>query len=219
MRDKSYRSIAHSRIELITIPHSNTGSSKERMKSLNSILLSACLLVTAADLCAATPDRTILGVRLGARFVLPPCAPAEVTIASRLCFNAAMIDRKPWGAEQYFVSIPTDRMPPYARGELTVHVVEGQVESVIIGTWGIQGQGAALADLKKQYGEPTRSRQQLKHRLRSRFPSEFAEWDLGDMSVKLEGTTGSIDWGRIEMATSRYRKLIADYEARTPAAK
>ncbi len=183
------------------------------MISPNRILACACLLLAAVQAQAGGSGLTVLGIPLGARFVLPPCAPSEVTVSSRLCFNAAMVDRKPWGVEQYYVSVPAAGTPHYVRGEVTVQVVEGTVGSITIGTWGIEGQGPALADLKKQYGPPARAWHEMKHRRHSRFPSEFAEWNLGDVSVKLDGTAGSIDWGRIEFTTRRYRDLIATHEA------
>jgi hypothetical protein len=88
---------------------------------------------------------------------------------------------------------------------------------VQVGTWGIQAQGIALEALTKKYGAPARARQEKQNALRSRFPTQFAEWEFGDFSVKLDGTTGSIDWGRIEASTHRYRKLLGDYEKRQPA--
>jgi hypothetical protein len=92
--------------------------------------------------------------------------------------------------------------------------VKGIVESVQIGTWGIQGQEGVLAALVSQYGKPTRSREQ-KQPL-SRIPAQFADWDLSDVSVKLHGSTGSIDWGLIDVSTLRYRKLVSDHEQRQP---
>lgn len=188
------------------------------MTSPTTFLACVCLLLAAGPAHAAGPDVNVLGIPLGARFVLPACSPSEVTVASRLCFNAAMVDRKPWG-EEYYVSVPAAGTPPYVRGEVTVQVVEGTVASIAVGTWGIEGQSAALADLKRKYGPPARARQEQKHRRRSRFPSEFAEWDLGDVQVKLDGTAGSIDWGRIEFTTRRYRELAASREAGTPRRK
>jgi len=183
-----------------------------RMKTLRLTLLHACLLLSAGSAIAATPERVVLGVTLNAPFALPACALREVTIASRICFNPAMINRKDWGAEEYFVSIPVRGTPPFVRGEIGVYVVGGIVEAVKIGTWGIQGQAGALADLKKTYGEPTRAWQEHRHRQRSRFPSLFAEWDISDVWVRLDGTTATIDWGSIEIQTRRYQKRIAAFE-------
>lgn len=92
-------------------------------------------------------------------------------------------------------------------------MIGGIVESIQIGTWGIQAQGAALEALTRKYGKPARARTQKLNALRSRFPTQYAEWDLEDFSVKLDGTTGSIDWGRIELTTYRYQKRVKDYEA------
>jgi len=183
-----------------------------RMKLPRVIRLCACLLLSAGGAHAAQPERTVLGVTLNTRFALPACAATEVTISSRICFNPAMINRKDWGAEEYFVSIPIKGTPAFVRGEINVYVLDGIISAVKIGTWGIQGQYGALDYLKKQYGEPTRARKEKPRGIRARFPSEFAEWDLKDVSVRLQGTTGSVDWGQIEVLTPVYQKRVADFE-------
>jgi hypothetical protein len=172
-----------------------------------------CLLMPMTMVLSAPPDKRILGIELGAPFSVPACSAREVSISTRICFNAGMIDRKPWGAQDYYVSIPSAGTPPYVRGELRVSVVRGIVESIQVGTWGIQAQGGALAALTKTYGEPARSRKEMHHALRSRFPTQYAEWDFDDFTVKLDGTTGSIDWGRIEMTMRRYQSLMRDHGA------
>jgi hypothetical protein len=188
------------------------------MKSLRLfVLLSGCLLMLAAIAPASAQDKSILGVELGARFLVPACNPGETAFPSRICFDGSLTSRKAWGADEYYVFIPSAGTPPYVRGELKVFVVGGSVESVQVGTWGIQAQGIALEALTKKYGAPARARQEKQNALRSRFPTQFAEWEFGDFSVKLDGTTGSIDWGRIEASTHRYRKLLGDYEKRQPA--
>jgi len=35
---------------------------------------------------------------------------------------------------------------------------------------------------------------------------------LADFAVKLDGSTGSIDWGLIEVSTYRYQTLVKNYE-------
>jgi hypothetical protein len=186
------------------------------MKSLpRFVLLCGCLLATIAP--ASAQDKLMLGVELDARFVVPACNPGETAFPSRICFDGSLTSRRPWGAEEYYVFIPGAGTPPYVRGELKVFVVGGSVESVQVGTWGIQAQGIALEALTKKYGAPTRARQEKQNALRSRFPVQFAEWEFRDFSIRLDGTTGSIDWGRIEASTQRYRKLVGDYEKRQPA--
>lgn len=168
----------------------------------------ACLLTPIKTVMSAPPDKAVLGIELGAPFAVPACSAREVSVSGRICFNADAIDRKAWGADEYYVSIPSAGTPPYVRGELRVSVVKGVVESIQVGTWGIQAQGGALAALTKKYGDPTRTRKQMHNALRSRFPTQYAEWDFDDFAVKLDGTTGSIDWGRIEVTTRRYQNLV-----------
>jgi len=163
----------------------------------------------------ATPDRTVLGIELGSRFLLPECA-GSGAFTSRLCINGGLTKRKPWGADEYYVSLPRSGVPPYVRGELKVATIQGIVESVQVGTWGLQSQSGALAALTRQYGKPTRTALKKKS-ANSRFAAQIAEWDLEDLSIKLDGSTGSIDWGLIEVSTPRYQKLVRDYEKRHPA--
>jgi hypothetical protein len=177
------------------------------------ILLAGCILLSATATLAAAQGRSVLGIELGSRFLLPECGGGG-TATSRACINSDPVVRKPWGAEEYHVALPIAGTPSYVRGELKVVTVKGVVESVQIGTWGIQGQGVVMSALTSQYGKPTRARQQ-KHPL-SREPTQFADWDLADVSVKLLGSTGSIDWGLIEVSTHRYRKLVSEHEPRQP---
>ncbi len=172
------------------------------------------LPVTAAF--AAAPDRTVMGIELGSRLLLPECGAGSGAFTSRLCINSGLTNRKAWGADEYYVALPRSGVPPYVRGELKVATVQGIVESVQVGTWGLQAQSGALAALTSQYGKPTRTAQKKKH-ANWRFTAQVAEWELADFSVKFDGNTGSIDWGLIEVSTQRYQKLVKDYEKRQPA--
>jgi hypothetical protein len=184
--------------------------------SVRFFLLTIGLLAQVVTLPANAQDKKVLGIELETRFLVPACNPGETAFPSRPCLNDAATTRKAWGADEYFVFLPNAGTPPYVRGEIRVAVVNGIVEAVQIGTWGIQAQGIALESLTKKYGAPTRARQEKQNTLRSRFPLQFAEWDFRDFSVKFDGTTGSIDWGRIEVSTHRYRKLVGDYEKQQP---
>lgn len=161
-------------------------------------------------------DKRVLGIELGTRFLVPACGAGGGAFTARACFNETSSSRKAWGAYEYHVMLPSTGTPPYVRGELRVFTVNGLVESVQIGTWGIEAQYGALDSLRRKYGEPARLRQEKKKGLRSRFPTQYAEWDFSDFSVKFDGTTGSIDWGRIEVSTHRYRKLLDEFEKRAP---
>lgn len=179
-------------------------------------LLIGCLMLPVATAAAAAPDKTVMGVDLGSRLALPECGTGGGTFTSKLCIKGDMTRRNAWGADEIYVALPRSGVPSYVRGELKVITLQGIVESVQVGTWGLQSQSGALAALTKQYGQPTRTRQ-LKKAANSRFAPRFDEWDLPDFSVKLDGSTGSIDWGLIEVSTHRYRKLVQDYEKRQPA--
>ncbi len=180
------------------------------------ILLAGCLVLPVTTASAAAPGRTVMGIELGSRLHLPECGAGSGTFTSRLCINGGLTNRKAWGADEYYVALPRSGTPAYVRGELKVTTVQGIVESVQVGTWGLQAQSGALTALTSEYGKPTRTRQ-LKKKPNSRFAPQFDEWDLEDVTVKLDGSTGSIDWGLIEVSTHRYRKLVQDYEKRQPA--
>lgn len=186
------------------------------MRSCRRFLLLACLLLSATNASAAATGKSVMGIELETRFALPECGAGSGTLTSRLCVNGGVNNRKPWGAEEYYVALPRSGVPPYVRGELKVITVQGIVESVQVGTWGLASQSGALAALTTQYGKPTRTRQ-LKKAANSRFAPQIDEWDLADFSVRLDGSTGSIDWGLIEVTTHRYQKLVKDYEKRQPA--
>ena len=175
------------------------------------ILLIVCLMLPLPTAFAAAQDKTVMGIELGSRFLLPDCGAGSGTFTSRLCINGSLTNRKPSGGDEYYVALPRSGVPPYVRGELKVITVQGIVESVQVGTWGLQAQSGALAALTSQYGKPTRTKE-LKKAANSRFAARFDEWDLADFSVKLDGSTGSIDWGLIEVSTYRYQKLVKDYE-------
>jgi len=178
------------------------------MRFTGRFLLLGYLL--AVSFSAAAQGKGILGIELGSRFLLPECGAGGGAVTSRACVSPDPVVRKPWGADEYRVALPISGTPSYVRGEIRVTTVQGIVESVQVGTWGIQSQDGVLSALTNQYGKPTRIREQ-KHPL-SRTPARFAEWELADFSVKLEGSTGSIDWGSIEVASRRYLKLVTDYE-------
>jgi hypothetical protein len=181
--------------------------------AINS-LLAGCMLLSVTMASAVAQGKRVLGVELGSRLVLPKCGGGGA-LTSQPCINNDPIEHTAWGADAYHVALPISGAPSYVRGELKVVTFEGIVESVQIGTWGIQSQTGVLAALTSQYGKPARTRQQ-KHPL-SREPAQFAEWDLADFSVTLRGTTGSIDWGLIDVSTHRYQKLVKDYVQRQPA--
>lgn len=186
------------------------------MRSHLHLLFVGCLILSVTAASAPAPDKAVMGIELGSRFLLPECGGGSGTFASQFCINKSLTNRKAWGADEYYVSLPRSGVPPYVRGELKVHTVQGIVESVQVGTWGLQSQSGALSALTSQYGKPIRTSEKKKM-ANSRFAAQFAEWDLAEFTVKFEGSSGSIDWGLIDASTHRYQKLVKDYEKRQPA--
>jgi hypothetical protein len=178
------------------------------MKTLRHLLITALLL--PAITCAADPAKTMFDVELGTRFQYPACARGEDTMTKRHCYAEALTAKTTWGTEQYHLFYPHTSSTPWARGEMMVEVAKGIIVAIHVNTWGIQGQGTALETLTKKYGPPARSRSETIKGHRSRYPSKFAEWDMKDFSVKLDGTTSTIDWGRITLASTAYQKIRKD---------
>jgi hypothetical protein len=186
------------------------------MISHRCILFAGWWLMSALAAPAPAQDKTVLGLEIGAQFRVPACGPGDGIFPSRHCFRGAPIHHKAWGANEYQVTLPRAGTPGYVRGDIKVFVIAGLVESVQIGTWGIEAQPGALTLLTRKYGEPTRATQKKLKGMRSRFPTHYVEWEFSDFSVKYDGTTGSIDWGRIVVSTHRYRKLLEAHEKRPP---
>ena len=179
--------------------------------------VAATLLAVAAGVLAgpvAARDKTVLGLEIGAQFRVPACESGDGAFPARACYRGAPKHHKASEANEYQVTLPSAGTPAYVRGDIKVFVIAGRVESVQIGTWGIEAQPGALTTLTQKYGEPTRATHEKVKGLRSRFPTQYIEWEFADFSVKYDGTTGSIDWGRIVVSTQRYRKLLDAREKR-----
>jgi hypothetical protein len=192
------------------------------MKTLHHLLITIALLVStlfAAVTHAADPAKTMFGIELGTRFLISPCARGEDTMAKRYCYAEASTAKTAWGSEEHHVFYPRAETVPWARGEMIVDVANGLIEAVHVNTWGIEAQTLAIDAMSKKYGPPTRSRSEKIPGLRSRWPTKFAEWDLKDFAVKVDGTTGSPDWGRVTLATQRYNKLRQDHAKKTAPEK
>lgn len=177
-----------------------------------AIAIAVMLLSVTTSICAQ--GKIILGLELGAPFRLPACKAGESATASNLCFKDSMPNSKVPGVHEYVVS-NTNKLQPYMRGDIHIMVIEGKVESVQLGTWGIDAQDNALKALSDQYGPPTRTWRDKPTGLRARIATRYADWDLRDFSVRLHGSFGSIDWGRIDASTHRYRKLEEAHLSRT----
>ncbi len=186
------------------------------MVAMNASLVVPLLCLLAAAVSAASaaePAKVLFGAELGARFAFPSCARGEDAMTRRHCHVEALAAKTPWRSTEYRVFYPRDATAPYARGELVLDVVDGVIEAIHVDTWGIQGQGSALEALTKKYGPPARSYTEKIKAHRSRFPSRFAEWEFADYTVRLDGTTTTIDWGRITLATRRHRELVRSHRA------
>lgn len=180
------------------------------MKTFRHLLITALLLgptFFAAVTHAADSAKTMFGVELGSRFTIPACARGEDTMAKRYCHAEALSAKTAWGSQEHHVFYPRAETVPWARGEMIVDVSNGVIEAIHINTWGIEAQTLALDAMTLKYGPPARSRSEKIKGLRSRWPTKYAEWDLRDFSVKLDGTTGSVDWGRVTLATPRHQSM------------
>lgn len=182
------------------------------MKTLRHLLIITILLGSTVTH-AADPAKIMFGIELGARFSIPPCARGEDTMAKRYCYAEALTAKTAWGSEERHVFYPRAETVPWARGEMIVDVANSIIEAIHVNTWGIEAQTIAIDEMTKKYGPPTRHRTEKIKGLRSRWPTKYAEWDLGNFSVRLDGTTGSVDWGRVTLATHGYSKRIKSHSA------
>lgn len=178
---------------------------------LPALLVAVGLAYAPAAFGTAPPSRSMLGIELGAKLDLPDCGVGRGTLTSRPCINRSLTSRTPWGADEHQVALPRGTVPSYVRGQIKVVALGGVVESIQVGTWGLQSQDGALKALTAQFGAPTKSVMQKKP-AHSRFAPRTDDWDFADFSVRLDGSTGSIDWGLIEISTHRYRKLAAQQD-------
>jgi hypothetical protein len=176
------------------------------MKTFRHLLITALLLVSAHSH-GADPAKTMFGIELGSRFTIPACGRGEDTMAKRYCYAEALTNKTAWGSEERHVFYPRAETVPWARGEMIVDVAKGVIEAIHINTWGIEAQTLALDAMTLKYGPPTRSRSEKIKGLRSRWPTKYAEWELKGFSVKLDGTTGSVDWGRVTLATPLHQNM------------
>ena len=184
-----------------------------RQLSLPPLLIILPWLMYTPVAQAADNAKTLFGIELGSRFAFPVCAVGEDALTSRHCHNPAQAEKLPWGGEARRVFYPRPQVVPWARGEIIVDVVDGVIEAIHINTWGIQSQDSALEALQKKYGPPSELRSEKLKAQRARLPGKFAQWNLQDYHIQLDGVTTTIDWGRITLMSPRYRKIVRAHNA------
>ena len=155
------------------------------------------VLLIAGPVHGATPAPVWLGITLGSTFSIPACNRGEDALTKRYCHAPSLTTRRDNGTTEYHVFFPRKSDVPYARGEMLLEVKNGKVRAFHVNTWGIEAQGPAMDALTAAFGKPQRSRRERIRALRSRLPSEFAEWDFPGHTIRFDGSTTSIDWGRI----------------------
>lgn len=168
------------------------------------------LAVLAGPLPAAQPQQSpaaLFGIELGTRLDYPVCSFGEEAATSRRCLAPGPAARTAWGGEQRRVYYPRTEHAPYARGELLVDTANGIIVAIHIDTWGIQSQAPALEMLTRRYGPPSRSRSEKVPR--ARIPAQFAEWERGELYIRFDGVTSTIDWGRITLTTQDQQRKSA----------
>lgn len=160
------------------------------------------LLLTTGIAHGAAPPPAWLGITLGSAFTIPACERGEDTLTKRYCHASGLTRRKENGLTEYHVFFPRTASVPYARGEMLLEVGDGKIRVLHINTWGIEAQGPAMDALTAAFGKPHQSRRERIRALRSRLPSEFAEWHFPGYTIHFDGSTTSIDWGRISFRES-----------------
>ena len=163
----------------------------------------------------ATPDRTVFGIAIGEPLNIPEC--------SKYGFDLLHIPgpcAKSWGTiketgeVKMTVWFPTNQTPSIVKSfpPVQISVLEGKVEYLFFSTRGISSQEDDLAQLKAKYGRPHKiDRPRMQNALGAEFGAYRASWTFPGLLVQFEGTTGSIDEGRVKVITPRYKAIVEEW--------
>lgn len=101
--------------------------------------------------------------------------------------------------------------------EIQAGLVDGKLERLILGTWGVNWQERLLETLTEKYGQPSGvERGQAQNRMGASFDSVVAAWSFPNLSVRFAGLAGDIYNGAIivETPTGAAAAAQADQERR-----
>ncbi|MDR7135251.1 hypothetical protein J2X06_002460 [Lysobacter niastensis] len=182
----------------------------------------------------SSPSLDVLGLRLGAEFTLPECPidPAlsryvgprykyahEMT-GSMPCFQQGYAPKPGFVLDKSYASLEVmiDPLPAGLRQDsIDVKVIDGRIENVSAGTYGLKSQEGLLELLTEKYGSPTTlNHSKVQNRMGAEFNQVDATWKFSDLTITFVGMGSTIDWGIIEISTP---KANAVAEAKREEAK
>lgn len=176
--------------------------------------LGLLLLLLAAQAFAA--DNTVFGLPLGEPLSVPECARSSygyVVITDKICFERLFEKEHARGSivsETVSIRFPISELPSIVNGtSMLALVLNGRLEGIGFNTHGVSDQEIVLSALKKKYGEP---KVFLPHTVQNLMGASFkvftALWQLPNIVVTFQSTTGEIDAGLVNIDTkigSQYR--------------
>lgn len=170
-------------------------------------------------------DYSVFGIDLGQKITMPDCgAGAAIFDEKTMCvirkgdmwrFTTSLQNlEKELGTEEISIYFPNNLAPPYLSGiDLGVEMIDGVVESIAFSTAGESVQNDVLAALTKKYGNPTSIRNiPLQNAFGAKIIAIQASWHKSGLFVEFNGAAGSVDHGRVEVSTERYRKRYEAWE-------
>lgn len=192
------------------------------------------------DTTAATQSKeaatTVFGMHLGEKLSLPECKrlkqpPSQplsgyedypVGYPSMHCFErsdaATTKPDAPLGTTTVSVFFPVGEEPQIGGfGVLFISgwVIEGNLETVDIRTFGVDCQDGALAQLKEKYGEPSSLREENKqNRMGAVFTAHVADWQFTNLTVSFHGIDEELNEGHILIMTNKGRAFVLDLAER-----
>jgi hypothetical protein len=170
-------------------------------------------MITLATLALAP---TILGITLGKPLPMPSCdAPGMQPGLGQTCWSK---QPGPAGSERRQIFTPVGQEgPSFVRGWISVETIDDQVVAIIIPTTGVNSQSAAMAELRRKFGAPSRvASDHLQNLMGAHFVGERAWWKRPGYTVSFDSTESDINFGLIKVTTPQYDAIDAQRHKELP---
>lgn len=150
---------------------------------------------------------------------LPPCHyDAAGKLDATPCRHEAGTTKTAWGTAGTDVLLgPTDA-PGYLRSLGYATAGDGRVIAVAAATLGAPYQLEVLAALKAKFGRPSKATSEiLTNSFGVRVRAYYASWDLPGATLRFEGLSNQLDWGRISLDSREYVMLVEAWKKQRAA--
>jgi hypothetical protein len=165
---------------------------------------------------------SVFGITIGERLSLPQC-PGDGSPGNRYYTGStrvfcAMIDapmKRNNGDTEIFAYFPFLGSPAIVKGgTLIIEQRGGVVVAVGFPTPGPNYQDIVFDELQKKYGKPSQLfHQPMQNAFRASYDVMFARWHRGGLSVRFDGSDGTITSGEVEIQTDQHEKIMRDWAA------